>query len=232
MSRPPVTSLMESAYKALRDWLLNGTLRPGTKLKISDLCEQLSANGSAVREALARLTSEGLVVWEPQRGFRVAPITRDDLHHLTEARIPIEELCIRRAIEKGDILWETTIAAALHAVLRTPRVEADGTASRTWAEANNAFHRTLVAACDNPWLLKMRESLAMQGERYRWFSVAAAGPGRDLDREHRELADACLDRDADRAVALMREHLTQTTVVLLRHGLASDPCSTPPGVAG
>lgn len=208
----PGSSFTQSVYEDLRIKLLNGSFRPGDKLKISELCDVLSANLSAVREALSRLTSEGLVVAEPQRGFRAAPITADDLKSLTEARIIVEAHCLERAIKLGGISWETGIVAALHTLLRTPRSEA---VIERWAEVHNEFHRALVAACDNPWLIKMREILTLQGERYRWLSVTTANKKRDLDKEHTKLSEAVLARDTVLATQLMRSHLLLTSKILL-----------------
>ncbi len=215
----PASSFTQNVYEQLRIKLLNGSCRPGEKLKISDLCEVLSANLSAVREALSRLTSEGLVVSEPQRGFRAAPITADDLRYLTEARIHIEGLCIERAIKLGGITWETGIVAALHTLLRTPRF---GKVTEEWAIAHNDFHRALVAACDNSWLIRMREMLAMQGERYRWLSVTTASKKRDLDKEHSKLSEAILARNCQLATKLMKAHLLLTTEILLQAGFVDD----------
>lgn len=217
------SSFTQSVYEQLRMKLLNGSLRPGDKLKISDLCSALSANLGAVREALARLTSEGLVISEPQRGFRAAPITMDDLRHLTEARIQIEGLCLVRAIKLGNVAWETGIVAALHTLLRTPRSE---NVTEEWAAVHNDFHRALVSACDNSWLIRMREMLATQSERYRWLSVAAARKKRDLNKEHSKLADAVLARQSDVATKLMKTHLLLTTEALLETGLVDDDTST------
>jgi DNA-binding GntR family transcriptional regulator len=58
----------------LRSQLLARRFAPGEKLKIDDLCRRFAVDSSAVREALSRLASEGFVVSEPQRGFRVAPL--------------------------------------------------------------------------------------------------------------------------------------------------------------
>lgn len=215
----PGSSFTQSVYEHLRIKLLNGSLRPGEKLKISELCEMLSANLSAVREALSRLTSEGLVVAQPQRGFRAAPITADDLRSLTEARILIEGLCLERAIKLGGITWETGIVAALHTLLRTPR---SGNVTEQWSAVHNDFHKALVAACDNPWLIKMREMLTMQGERYRWLSVATANKKRDLDKEHSKLSDAVLARDCALATKLMKAHLLLTTEILLKASFVDD----------
>src|SRR5438093_3120133 len=131
------SSLTQHVYQELRTKLLNGKLRPGEKLNISRLCATMSVNLSAVREALARLTSEGLVIAEPQRGFRAAPITTDELVHLTDARVQIESLCLARAIQLGNLDWETAIVAALHRLLHTPRYDDTGkNVAQAWATAH------------------------------------------------------------------------------------------------
>lgn len=216
---PALPSLTHDAYQRLRSELLFGRVAPGAKLKITDLVSSLDVNMSAVREALARLTAEGLVIAEPQKGFRVSMLTEADLRHLTEVRIPIEEMCIRRAIDLGSLVWEQAIVSALHGLTRTLHYGEDGKVTSQWAEAHDQLHRAFLSACDNPWLLRIRETLAAQGDRYRWFAAAVSGPDRDLDDEHRRIADAFLARDADEAVSLMSEHIRLTAEVLLKHGL-------------
>src|SRR6201999_1213803 len=109
MSPPASTtsSLTQDAYERLRAELLACRLRPGSRLKTSELCEVLSVSLSAVREALSRLTSEGLVVAEPQRGFHVAPISAAELRDLTDVRAQIEGLCLERGIVVGDVGWDS-----------------------------------------------------------------------------------------------------------------------------
>jgi len=101
--------------------------RPGSKLKIQDLCGAPSRSAWAPwREALSRLTSEGLVISEPQRGFRAAPISVADLKDLTMVRIEVESLCLKRAIAVGTVDWESRLVAAFHRLSRTPeRVASD-----------------------------------------------------------------------------------------------------------
>lgn len=221
MPSEPAPSLTQAVYEELRIRLVRGVLRPGDKLKIADLCQSLSGNLSAVREALARLTSEGLVTATPQRGYRVAPIAPDDLIKLTEARVEIEALCLRSAIAKGDIGWETGVVAAHHTLKRVGQFDADGQPTPEGSDAHDALHRAFVAACDNHWLLGIRDSLAMQSERYRWMSARLSSTMRDLPEEHRVLAETILARDVEAAVTLMGEHLRRTTRDLLRDGLCS-----------
>lgn len=226
----PPSSRTQFAYEQVRAQLLNGRLAPSKKLIISELCEQFSANQSAVREALSRLTSEGLVEAQPQRGFRVAPIAPDELHHLTQVRLLIEEPCIRSAIANATIAWEQAIVAALHGLLRTPRHDGAGNVTQEWADAHHHFHHALVATCDNPWLLRMREMLMLHSERYRWFSIATPDMRRDLSKEYTRIADAFLAHDAELAIELMRDHYVRTTQIVLADG--KEPSRKKPARAG
>jgi len=163
------------------------------------------------------LASEGFVVSEPQRGFRVTPLDLDELADLTNTRCQIEELCIRDSIAHGAIEWETSLIAALHRLSRTP-VQADGDSKRygeAFAVAHNIFHEAVVGACASRWLLQVRQLLSTQQERYRWLSRPLAKTERDLDKEHSAIARAALDRDADATVALMTEHLQKTASIVL-----------------
>jgi DNA-binding GntR family transcriptional regulator len=211
------TSLTHGAYAKLRSELLACRFAPGEKLKIDDLCRRFTVGSSAVREALSRLASEGFVVIEPQRGFRVAPLSVDALRDLTDVRCNIEALCLRGAIEKGGIEWQSQVVAALHRLTHTP-VWADKAARRysdEYAKAHDIFHEVLAAGCGSAWLLHLRTILFNHSERYRWFTGPLSKVDRDLSREHREIAEATLARDSERAVALMNEHLQTTAKIIL-----------------
>ncbi len=222
------SSITQTVYGQLRADLLACRLVPGQKLKIDEICQRLSVGSSAVREALSRLASEGLVLVEPQRGFRVTPLDLDDLRDLTRARCEVEAICIRDSIAQGGIEWETALIASLHRLSRTP-VQADGDPKRyseAFAVAHSIFHEALVGACASRWLLDMRRLLSTHQERYRWLSRPLANSERDLDYEHSAIAQAALGRDPDTAVALMTEHL-RTTAKIILEATAASPSSQP-----
>ncbi len=216
----PIASVTERVHAALRADLLACRLAPGQKLKIDELCRRFGVGSSAVREALSRLVSEGFVDSEPQRGFRVKPLSLDELRDLTDTRCQIEGLCIADSLARGDLEWETHLIASLHRLSRTP-VQAEGDQKRygeAFAVAHQAFHQALVAACRSPWLLKLRTLLSIQHERYRWLSRPLARIERDLDTEHRAIAAAAVARDGPKTVALMDEHLRQTARIIIEAG--------------
>jgi DNA-binding GntR family transcriptional regulator len=207
-------SLTISAYSRLRSDILAGRLPPDRKLKIQELSSLLGVSPSVVREALSRLSAESLVIAEPQRGFRVTPINAADVQDLTKVRIEIELKCLHRAMALGGLDWETAIVAARHQLVKTPYDIND--LSDEWTVAHAKFHSSLVAACDSPWLLRIREQLFTQGERYRRINIRMSHVGRDLRDEHSEIAQAVLNRDVPRATKLMTEHLRLTETLTLK----------------
>lgn len=217
MDMPKGGSLTAEAYGKIRADILACRLVPGQKLIIADLCATMGFSLGAVREALSRLTSEGLVESEPRKGFRVAPITDEDLRDITNVRATIESLCLENAIQNGDLKWETGIVSTLFELSRLEFKDPNDPArvSEQWAETHQRFHEALVAACDSPWLLRLRGILFVQSERYRRVSVPLDRAGRDLHSEHKAIADAAIARDAAKACAEMRTHLEKTTRILI-----------------
>jgi DNA-binding GntR family transcriptional regulator len=221
MAREGTQNLTQGAYEGLRADLLACRILPGSRLKIQDLCTRFEVSLGAVREALSRLTSEGLVIAEPQRGFRAAPISLADLRDLTMVRIEVESLCLRRAIAVGTVDWEARLVAAFHRLSRMPeRVPTDPMrADDEWAEAHAAFHAALVEGADSPWLLRLHGQLYAQSERYRRLSIPLGTTERNVGREHQEILDASLKRDADLAVSLLARHLGATSEILIGAGM-------------
>jgi DNA-binding GntR family transcriptional regulator len=207
-------SLTLSTYRRLQADVVTGRLAPGVKLKIHDLAEQMAVSPGVIREALSRLASESIVVASPQRGFRVAPISAEDVRDLTQARIEIERACLRRSLENGDVAWEAAILAALHRLSRTPHEAAE--LSEPWADSHAQFHKSLVDACDSKWLLRVREQLYVQAERYRRINTRESAEIRDLRAEHDEIAKAAIARDVARTCELMAHHLKLTETLTLK----------------
>ena len=91
-------SRVDETYRRLRTDILSGRHAPGSKLLSSSLCEQYDISSGLLREVLPRLVGEGLAISEPQRGFRVTPVSEDDLRQLTEARAMIESVVLRQSM--------------------------------------------------------------------------------------------------------------------------------------
>jgi DNA-binding GntR family transcriptional regulator len=214
-------SLTEDTYEQIRSDLIACRLLPGQRLKTNELSERLNVSLGAVREALSRLTAEGFVVSERQRGFSAAPVSGEDLHQLTEATIDVDTVCLRRSIANGDVEWETLVVAAFHRLKRTPVHTPDNLVhiSQKYSLAYSKFRFALVSACDNAWLLRVRDTLHAQTERYRQICMILGPKIPDLSAGYDELVAAVIARDADTAAALLVDR-TRRNVDLLAASLA------------
>jgi len=210
-------SRTQDVYQLIRADIVACRLLPGQKLKISELCEHFNVSMGAVREGLSRLVAEELVVAEAQRGFRVAPISIDEIHDLTRVRIDIESKALRLSIEHGDLDWESRVVAAHHRLSKQSLYEQGDSERMTegWANARADFHQALVSACPSPWLMRLRNLLYDQAERYRRLAVTIDQQGRDVASEHRAVMEAALARDTELAVKHYEKLITGTTTSII-----------------
>src|ERR1035441_529118 len=119
-------------YRRLRDDILRCHLRPGTRLLFRTLRADYAAGLSQLREALMRLASEDLVILENNKGFRVAPVSPEELLDITTVRCELEAIAVRMAVEKGDLRWESNIVALHHELTRLPLLGPEGLFSDEW----------------------------------------------------------------------------------------------------
>jgi DNA-binding GntR family transcriptional regulator len=219
-SRRTGKTLAEDVYAAIRGQILTGQLTSGERLHLSRLAKSQGVSLSVVREAVTRLASERLLESIPQIGFRVRPLSIEDLVDVTRVRIEIETLALRDSIARGGLEWEAQLVAAHHALAATPSATDDGVRNLEWLARHAAFHAALCAACGSRWLLDLREQLFAASELYRFWFVQIQDdvqPKRLRDaimREHKGLLDAALARDVEVASERLARHLQKTCDVI------------------
>ncbi|MGD9954508.1 MAG: GntR family transcriptional regulator [Candidatus Nanopelagicales bacterium] len=215
---PPVTEaeivapLVEQAVERLREDLVSLSLPPGTKLKVEFLRNRYGFSSSPLREALNRLTQEGLVVADQRRGFRVAPMSIEDFGDITRMRLLLDLSALEDSIEHGGDDWEV---AAISAFYRLEKVEArltDGPVvlNNEWSRLHKEFHMALISASPSSRLLKISSELFDQAERYRRFTAKSRTESRSKSDEHKAILDATIRRDRKAAGALLRGHISRT----------------------
>ena len=214
---PSNQSLTSSLFDRLRLDILHCHLRPGARLLSRDLRAAYASGMSPLREALMRLAAEHLVVLEDHKGFRVAPVSRDELVDISTTRCELEGLALRMAIEKGDDFWEASLIARFHELSKRATYAADGTLDPEWEGRHDAFHRALYAACGLRSLIAFCLVLAERAFRYRHVLLESVDRTRDHRAEHEAILQAAVGRDANRAVALLQGHYTRTVETLLAH---------------
>jgi DNA-binding GntR family transcriptional regulator len=170
---------------------------------------------SPLREALMRLAAERLVVLEDHKGFRVAPVSREEVVDIATTRCELEGLAVRMAIEKGDDQWEANIIGRFHELSKRPTYTAAGTLDSEWERRHDAFHQALYAACGLRSLIAFCQILAERAFRYRHLLLEDVDRTRDHRAEHDAIYKAIVNREPDRGVALLQQHYTRTVQMLL-----------------
>lgn len=228
-SRSPPTSndrqnatLTKSVYERLRSDVLAGRLRPGEKLGAEALRIRFATGSSPVREALNRLLSEGFVSLEEQKGFRVAPISREELSELVTARCWIDGAAVRASIQRFDPAWEDNLVLAFHRLSKTRRTLRSEATTHEWEQRHKAFHMALVGGCGTRWIVRISGQLLEAAERYRLLAADYVSERNELD-EHRAIIDACFERNADQAVELLKLHYGRTFDVIVGSLLPTEP---------
>ncbi|HWX58207.1 GntR family transcriptional regulator [Bradyrhizobium sp.] len=216
---PSVPSTQAShVYDRLREDLLSGRLAPSRKLQMRFLMETYQTGQTPLREALNRLTADGLVEVHEQRGFYVRDISRAELVELTKTRCWVESLALRESMAASTPPWEEQLVLAQHRLGRAPR-SLNPTAFENnpeWERLHRIYHRILIGNCGSQPLIAFCGQLADQLYRYRRLSIGNAFPSRPVGGEHVDITGAVLSGDAEAAVKLLIAHYQRTADVLLQ----------------
>ncbi|TLV06173.1 GntR family transcriptional regulator [Klebsiella indica] len=210
-------SLNQTIYARIRELILTGQLMPGNKLKISELAHRFDVSLNVIREALNRLAGELLVDVAPQQGFSVRGLDADDLRDLTEQRIIFESIALRKSIATGDVEWQARLVAANHRLVHTPQTLAEepGKLNPGWHSRHEDFNFIMMENCGSEWLFLMIKQLAEAFSIYQRVLLPPAAEEGERNTDHNQLLAAILENDADRAIAILTEHLNQTRDIML-----------------
>lgn len=216
-------TLTEGITLRLRTLIASGEIPPGEKLNLDELRHKFGVSLSPLREALSHLSAEGFVVGlESQRGYRVAPVSEHNLLEVTRLRAELESFALRESIARGDDRWEAEVVVRLHQLSKLERSTPARPRVEEWEKAHRAFHQSLLAACRMPLLLNFCTTLHDLSDRYRRLFLEKHPIDRDVGEEHRRICDATLERRADQACSLLRDHIERTGRMVLR-AISSTP---------
>lgn len=212
---PPKT-MSEAVYRQFRQDILWGKLPPSAPLRSSQLTRDYNVGISPLREALSRLVSEKLVTLSGQRGFRVAPLTVEDVLDTMETRIVLEGECLSRSIQSKNLNWETGVVSSFHALSRIDIPHGPGELAEKWARYHRKYHMALLAGCGSRWMMDLSMSLFDHAERHRIIAMKdLKSRHKDTDNEHRRIMDAALEGNVKAAVAALDHHLRSTAELVV-----------------
>lgn len=214
MNSDPTISIQgtvaDRVYSLLRDRIAHGEMERGTRLHQEDLAAELGVSRTPVREALRRLSAEGLVDLYTNRGARVATADDDEVRAAYSARLIVEPGAARIA---AKVASEATIDE-LRAIIARSKPGKKISATQLF-EINRDFHLALVAAAGNRQVTDFMEHvwLARIGSR-----LYVDAPDRtilsDDERAHSDIVDAIAGRRAAKAESLTRAHIERALDLL------------------
>jgi DNA-binding GntR family transcriptional regulator len=193
---------VELAHQALRQAIIEQALPPGTKLPEDKIGAHFGMSRILVRATLARLHSEGLVDTRPKRSATVAKPTLKEARDVFAVRRVLEREAVRLVIEK----WTPEFGALLDGNIREEEAAAAGSDPRVSIRLAGEFHIALASLADNALLRRYLGELVSRCS----LILALYGRPHSSDcavNEHRTIVEALRRRDAQKAVALMEEHV-------------------------
>jgi DNA-binding GntR family transcriptional regulator len=199
-------SVGETAYQRIRSDIVFGRIAPGQKLRLDRMKAEYGVGIGTLREILSRLSAEGLVIAEGQRGFEVPPVTAQNLRELAALRLLLESHALGQSFAAGDTEWEGRVVAAHHMLEVTERRMLTGERETgLWKHYDWGFHQALISACGSRELMAAHASAF---DKYlRYLMIAFCFRGEAAVAEHRALRDAALDRDAENATRVLTDHI-------------------------
>ena len=217
---PEAASLLDT----LRMAIYHGELTPGQRLIEAEVASRYDASRGAVREALALLSNEGLVVRERNRGARVRPVSLDEAIEITEARAVLEGLCAAKAAAVITARERRELKA-----LSTPMSEAVRKNDIiVYNRTSQQVHIRVREIAKQATVSGLLDRLRYQSVRYQ-FHVALL-PGRPAQglKEHLAIINAVCSGDPDAAEKAMRDHLFSVIEALRQLAeLGPSPLMTP-----
>ncbi|WP_299499468.1 GntR family transcriptional regulator [uncultured Roseobacter sp.] len=196
-------TLHEELVERLRNLVIEDVLKPDEKVPEKELCETFGVSRTPLREALKVLASEGLVVLLPNRGARIARVTREELENTFPVIAVLEQLAGELACERLDDGGIASIEKRHNAMVRAYEAR-DRTA---YFQANQDIHNALIEGADNDVLKAHHRRLAARVSRTRFMVNLSDERWAEAIDEHNQMMDRLRNRDAPRLGQLMKTHM-------------------------
>jgi DNA-binding GntR family transcriptional regulator len=208
----PATA-QERVYARIRDMVLSGELRQGERIVERQLAEKVGSSRVPVREALLRLSSDGLLTSVPRWGYQVRKYDMIDVIELYDLREAIEGQAIRLICERATDEQIEKIVLAHEKMKKYVEQLRDGRDDKT-GDYDDAFHYAILNASGNSRFVRIfsvfndEHICLMRGELgLHQLAVDRSKLYQEVQEKHQEIVDAIIVRDANRAERVLREHI-------------------------
>ncbi|MEF3254369.1 MAG: GntR family transcriptional regulator [Deferribacterales bacterium] len=197
------TPLSEKIAETLREYIMNGELKPGERLTEPKLSTMFGISRTPIREALRLLENEGFIEIYPRRGAVVSDITAEDVDEIFIIKTKLESLAAELAVNnltEMDIKRLEDINDKMERYIDTKNVV-------QLIKLNAEFHDIFIEKSKNTRLIKFIESLNKQFKRVTAYSFTEMGRIKKVINEHNDIIDAFASRDAERVSRLVEFHV-------------------------
>lgn len=199
------TPLYEQAYEEIRKSILRGALKPGSKIKVGEIAEQLQISRTPLREGLRQLQKEGLIEISKSGVISVIELDRKDYKELCACRLVLEQAIIKLVIEE---ITEEQLAS-LEQVLQNTEKAIEENNQIELLSMNAKFHETMIHVTSNRRLIQLLEQVRSLLLIYRANILSFEGHELSILKEHWKIFEAIKNKNVDEAVAAIHEHLNQ-----------------------
>jgi DNA-binding GntR family transcriptional regulator len=197
-----VGSFVDHAYEQLRKMAVDYTLKPGERLSEGKLAKELGVSRTPLREALNRLTSEGLLRFSPGKGFFCRELDPKEVFNLYQLRKVLEAGAIRLALQKASD--EQIDALALF--LRETGPDVDGRSTEELVQLDETFHERLMQLSDNDEMVAVLRNINSRIRFVRWIDMDRISR-RATQAEHREIVERLKARNEPGCLAAIEKHI-------------------------
>lgn len=206
MNKPERLRATDVAYGSIRQGLIAGRWSAGSHLRETELADELGISRTPVREALRRLASEQMVVFEPHLGARVPGWSEQELAEIFALRVELESYAAGEAARHATP-QQVTELRQLAREMEQAAFDLEQPDYVRITEANEGFHRLIVTASGNRRLMNLIGSLIELPLVVRTFARFDKQAMARSVQHHFDLAEAVGTRNADWAIAVMRAHI-------------------------
>jgi DNA-binding GntR family transcriptional regulator len=195
--------LRELVLEAIREAIINGTLKPRERLMEIQMAEELGVSRTPIREALRKLELEGFIVMVPRKGAYVADVSLKDVADVFEIRAALEALAAGLAAERiTDEEMEE-----MERLLVEKGEAINNCDMERLVEVDTKFHEAIYQASRNQRLFTIINNLREQIQRFRATSLSFPGRMKQSLEEHRKIVEAIQSRSVNRARQVAQEHI-------------------------
>lgn len=207
----PKESIGQRIETALLDDISSGLLAPGERLDETRLAARFGVSRTPVREALSRLTAQGVLIAGEKRGARVAQYTREELGQMFEAMQEIESVCARMASQRLTLLARSEIEAAQNEC----NIAAEQNDRLAYIKANEKLHLSIYRATGNAYICELASDFRRKTGPFRAKKLETHEDLRASVKSHVVLLAKIFSEDSQVAVDGMRKHMAESFMRVL-----------------